>query len=106
MKAGASPRLVESYGKLPLAFEANAGQTDGQVKFISRGSGYTMFLTGDSAVLTLRAGKPKAAGNQREKVKGQKAKVEVPGRALLPSSASIFRGATNNEPLTTYGLSI
>ena len=36
--------VLETYGKLPLAFEANQGQTDAQVKFISRGSGYTLFL--------------------------------------------------------------
>src|SRR6266480_4812182 len=47
-------RLVESYGKVPLSFEANRGQTDSQVKFLSRGSGYTLFLTGDEAVLALR----------------------------------------------------
>ena len=45
--------LAESYGKLPLTFEANAGQTDKRVRFISRGSGYGLFLTGDAAVLAL-----------------------------------------------------
>lgn len=43
-----------AYGKLPLSFEANQGQTDSQVKFLARGSGYTLFLTGDEAVLQLR----------------------------------------------------
>src|SRR5262249_30588695 len=38
-------RAVESYGKLPLSFEANQGQTDRQVKFLSRGGGYSLFLT-------------------------------------------------------------
>jgi hypothetical protein len=57
-----NPKLVESYGRLPLAFEANRGQTDGQVKFLSRGSGYTMFLTQGEAVLSLR--KPSAVSNQ------------------------------------------
>ena len=45
--------LLKAYGNLPLRFEANVGQTDSQVKFISRGSGYTMFLTSDEAVLVL-----------------------------------------------------
>jgi hypothetical protein len=48
------PRLVESYGRLPLAFEANRGQTDPQVRFLSRGHGYTMFLTANQAVIALR----------------------------------------------------
>ncbi len=44
-------RVVEAYGKLPLTFEANQGQTDGRVKFLSRGRGFTVFLTSREAVL-------------------------------------------------------
>lgn len=44
----------ESFGNLPLNFEANRGQTDRQVKFLSRGRGYTLFLTNSGAVLKLR----------------------------------------------------
>ena len=47
------PQVVENYGKLPLAFEANQGQTDSRVDFLSRGSGYTLFLTPTEAVLSL-----------------------------------------------------
>jgi hypothetical protein len=47
-------QIAETYGKLPLSFEANQGQSDKQVKFLSRGQGYTLFLTGDEAVLSLR----------------------------------------------------
>ena len=50
----AQPRLAEAYGKLPLSFEVNKGQTDSRVKFLSRGSGYSLFLTGEEAVLSLR----------------------------------------------------
>ena len=53
-------RLAENYGKVSLSFEANQGQTDPRVKFLSRGSGYTLFLTGDEAVLSLRSQKPGA----------------------------------------------
>lgn len=31
-------RVSEDYGKLPLYFEANRGQTDPRVKFVSRGT--------------------------------------------------------------------
>src|SRR5580698_10409030 len=41
--------LSSSYGKLPLAFEVNHGQTASQVKFLSHGTGYSLFLTGDQA---------------------------------------------------------
>ena len=30
--------VAEAYGRLPLSFEANQGQTDGSVKFLSRGT--------------------------------------------------------------------
>jgi hypothetical protein len=48
-------RVLETYGKLPLSFEANQGQVDKQVNFLARGSGYSVFLTPTQAVLTLRA---------------------------------------------------
>ena len=47
-------QVVETYRRLPLAFEANHGQTDASVKFLSRGNGYTLFLTANEAVLALR----------------------------------------------------
>jgi Beta-propeller repeat len=37
----------------PLAFEANGGQTDPQVRFLARGAAYTVFLTSTEAVLEL-----------------------------------------------------
>jgi len=46
-------KVVKEYGKLPLSFEANQGQSDHQVMFLSRGSGYNLFLTPSEAVLSL-----------------------------------------------------
>ncbi|MFQ5674234.1 MAG: hypothetical protein ACE5G9_14225 [Nitrospinales bacterium] len=63
-------RLVKAYGKTPLAFEANAGQTDKQVKFFSRGLGYNLFLTPTESVMVLSKGekqgdgKPEAGGRK------------------------------------------
>src|SRR5213596_1421353 len=67
-------RLAESYGKIPLSFEANRGQTDPRVKFLSRGSGYTLFLTRDEAVLSLSSQKPGAALSEAKGVGSQKDK--------------------------------
>ncbi len=50
-------RILDEYGKLPLSFEANRGQADGRVKFLSRAGGYTLFLTTDEAVLALSGSK-------------------------------------------------
>ena len=44
-------RVKADYGKLPLSFEANLGQTDNQVHFLTRASGYALFLTANEAVL-------------------------------------------------------
>ena len=46
-------RIQEAYGKLPLRFEANEGQTDSAVKFLSRGNGYNLFLTPTESVVVL-----------------------------------------------------
>ena len=47
-------RQQTGYGKLPLLFQANRGQTDSSVRFVSRGHGYSLFLTGDEAILSLK----------------------------------------------------
>ena len=59
--------LSEAYGKLPLSFEANHGQTDRRVKFISRGRGFGLFLTADEAVMTLR--KHEAEGGRMKRMR-------------------------------------
>jgi hypothetical protein len=62
----ANAPIVESYGRLPLSFEANQGQTDSQVNFFSRGSGYSLFMTSSEAVLSLKPGRDRqGAGNFR-----------------------------------------
>ncbi len=53
----AQTTILDQYGKLPLGFEANRGQTDERVKFLSRTGGYTLFLTGDEAVIAWRGKK-------------------------------------------------
>jgi hypothetical protein len=52
------PHIVRDYGRLPLYFEPNQGQTDESVKFFSRGRGYGLFLTAGEVVLTLHQPDP------------------------------------------------
>ena len=52
--AATKATMQVAYGKLPLHFEANRGQTDERVNFLSRGNGYTLFLNSTEAVLALR----------------------------------------------------
>jgi hypothetical protein len=45
----------------PLAFEANRGQTDPQVKYMARGNGYSVFLTAHDTIIALHASAPAQA---------------------------------------------
>jgi hypothetical protein len=54
--------LQSTYGKLPLSFEANQGQWDPSVQFVTRGRGHQLFLTPSEAVLTVRTGSTKTDG--------------------------------------------
>ena len=49
-------QLNTDYGKLPIYFEPNLGQTNSQVKFIARGGGVTTFLTATEAIFSLPQG--------------------------------------------------
>src|SRR6185312_11478988 len=55
--SAAKAKAVDAMGHVPLAFEANQGQADSRVQYVSRGAGYTLFLTRDEAVLSLTNGK-------------------------------------------------
>jgi hypothetical protein len=44
-------KIAASAIKMPLFFEANEGQTDPSVRFLTRSGGYTMFLTPNETVL-------------------------------------------------------
>src|ERR1019366_5039395 len=43
---------------VPLSFEPNQGQTDSAVQFLSRGSGYALFLTPGQVLLNLERQQP------------------------------------------------
>lgn len=56
LNAGGAASAAGTHAALrppPVAFEANRGQTDPQVRFLARGAGYTAFLTPTGAVLDL-----------------------------------------------------
>ena len=48
------PKWAEAYGRLPLSFEENVGQATREVRFISHGTGYGLFLTPQEAVISLQ----------------------------------------------------
>jgi hypothetical protein len=101
-------RANSDYGKLPLSFEVNQGQTDAQVKFLSRGVGYNLFLTSTEAVLSLeqsRAGQARGRGDNgstgsgratndvlRMKLVGANPTPEIEGSDELPGKSNYFIG--------------
>lgn len=109
--AANSPRssLVADYGKLPLSFEANQGQSDPSVKFLSHGNSYSLFLTNSAAVLVLSkipaasitaghrsnpisATKPAVGDVVRMELIGAKSNPHVSGAEQLPGKANYVLG--------------
>ena len=93
-EAPTQARVQAIYSKLPLHFEPNQGQSDRQVKFLSRGNGSTLFLTPTEAVLALRQSEPRAKGKgQRAKGKReeQEKTVETTKNSLAPVSGERVR---------------
>jgi hypothetical protein len=105
-------RALGAYGKLPLSFEANRGQASAAVRFISRGAGYSLLLTANSAVLALsdaagdsdrrngrRSGyEPDAARGGvavRIRLIGADPSPVISGVSTLPGTTNYFRG---NDP--------
>ncbi len=110
--------FASAYGKLPLAFEANQGQTDLAVRYLAHGQGYQLFLTNQEAVLSLLqpsvADAKSAQGAPLRKARthrmpraavktsvlrvhfdGANPSAEITGTKLLPGKTNYFIG---NDP--------
>ncbi len=84
----AKPRLAQNYGKIPLYFEANHGQTDSQVKFLARGRGYGLFLTATEAVIELRNAGLLRSGNRHSKPETRDSRLETALRMKLVDASA------------------
>ena len=107
-------RGVKMYSALPLRFEANQGQADPRVKFLSHGEGYTLFLTPNEAVLSVvdpgknaESAHLSHAESAREphrqpaglhvKFSGATAPAKVTGKNPLPSRTNYLLGSDPTE---------
>src|SRR6266540_3116483 len=82
----AQERVAQAYGRLPLSFEPNRGQTDARVKFLARGHGYGLFLTSREAVLDLdRASQTRGAGRAQRPAGDAALRMRFVGANLQPS---------------------
>jgi hypothetical protein len=106
ISAHTTSSVAAAYGKLPLNFEANVGQSDPQVRFLSRGNGYSLFLTDSAAVLSLhqQIKASNARATTTADIKADVVRMEltntslahrVTGEDALPGKVSYFIG---NDP--------
>ena len=76
-----------NYRQLPLSFQANVGQTDSRVQFLSAANGAMLFLTSTEAVFRLE--KPPARGGWRAEGGGQGGVADSLGEVGPPGSAVV-----------------
>src|SRR5438309_1496509 len=85
-------RVNATYGRLPLYFEANQGQTDPQVKFLARGGGHTLFLTPTEAVLVLTKQDPSLQAVLRMTFMGASPQAQITGQREVAGKVNYFLG--------------
>jgi len=92
-----SPQQVRAaFGRLPLSFEPNQGQSDSRVRFLSHGNGYGLYLTSSEAVLAL----PQSSKDQNRPVVEMQfgsanQSAQMAGSDPLPGRSNYFIG---NDP--------
>jgi uncharacterized protein (TIGR03437 family) len=78
------------WGDIPLSFEPNQGQAPAQVRYLARGSSYTLYLAAGETVLASRDHAP-----LRIKLPGANPGAPIVGEVLQPSISNYFVG---NDP--------
>lgn len=104
----ANKPAVADFRNLPIGFEVNQGQADPAVRFLARGTGYGIYLTGQEAVVAIRPPRPgpgarnlRAQSDQsspdvlRMKLTGASLNSAPDGVDRLPGVANYFAG---NDP--------
>jgi uncharacterized repeat protein (TIGR01451 family) len=117
VSGGRQSRARSLFAGLPLIFEPNQGQAnldpaDRRAKFVTRGSGYSLFLGSDGAILSLVSREPSKRGRSRQdgakpqasltrveslemKLAGANPNLNVTGADRLPGKSNYFLG---NDP--------
>lgn len=80
-----------AYGRLPLSFELNQGQTDARVKFLARGRGYGLFLTADEALFSL------SGSQMRMRLQGASTSPQITGVDQLPGKVNHLLGNKSDQ---------
>lgn len=96
--AGENVRLDREFGRIPVAFEENRGQTDPAVRFLARADGFVLFLTDSGAVVKFPARRGEAPAGEvslRLAFERSAAGTRPVGVDRLPRTSNYFIG---NDP--------
>jgi hypothetical protein len=86
-------KIKESYARIPLSFVANYGQADQKVKFISRGSGYSLALAPATFTLAVADSRNKNNGSViQATLLGGNAAAKLTGFERLLTRTNVFIG--------------
>ncbi len=88
-------QISAQYGKLPMMFESNGGQMHAPVRFMSRGKGYSLFLTPTESVLGLTRKGKNADGKSaslRFRFEGANPNPLIEGTGALPTRTNYLLG--------------
>jgi uncharacterized glyoxalase superfamily protein PhnB len=101
IKASKPLSVTERFRQFPLSFEPNRRQTSPEVKFLTRGEGYILFLTNHDAVFSLgKASQPKSV--LRMSLLGANEKPNFTALEQLPGKSNYLIG--NNPELWHTGI--
>jgi hypothetical protein len=90
---------ARDYALLPMSFEPNVGQAEAPVQFISRGQGYTFFLSSTEAVVVLNSEAATMRGGSasppviRLHFAGANTHASAEGLDVLPGHSNYFLGS-------------
>ncbi len=96
--ATARRRAATIYSSLPLHFEANSGQADAQIQFVSSGGACGLFLAPSETLLALpgpagrRDRKPSAGSQLRIRIAGASRAVKMAGEDATGGKSNYFLG--------------
>jgi len=88
-------QLSQPYGQVPLVFEPNRGQADPGIKWLARGVGYQLMLTGSELVVALRLPRTAAPDTIRISLAGARA---WPSSEGLQPTGGVSNYFVSNEP--------
>jgi hypothetical protein len=87
--------LAKAYGKLPMQFEPNVGQASSAARYVAHGRGYSLAISPDTAVLSLRNGKNAKPSGLAMNLVGANAAADLQGAQATDSRTNYLIG---NDP--------